>query len=302
VACYHPLRAFRAIVANDAGKFPVSFTQSAYFVAPVELPCGRCVGCRLERTRQWAVRAMHEASLHEENCFLTLTYDPAHLPNPPSLVPRHLQLFFKRFRRRIEPDRVSFLACGEYGDLRRRPHYHALVFGYWPGDCVRLGRSKASDLYSSEFLADCWQMGFVSVGTVTFESAAYVARYSLKKINGEKAAAHYTWVDPDTGEVHRLEPEFLRCSLNPAIGKRWFQKFSADVLQSDSVVARGREMKPPRYYDKLVAEVSPLLDSEIKAGRRLAADRRFDEGGTKRLRSREKVAQARVSQFKRELE
>lgn len=318
MACYHPVRAFRAVVPNEAGKLPVAFKPNAYFVQPVDLPCGKCVGCRLERTRQWAVRAMHEASLHEDNCFVTLTYDPAHLPSPPSLVPRHLQLFWKRLRRRLAPRRISFLACGEYGELRDRPHYHALIFGYWPSDCVRVGRPKGHDIFSSQLLADCWKMGFVSVGTLTFESAAYVARYSLKKVDNHArsdarwfaadssgqvvALSHYERLDYDTGELYFLLPEFLRCSLRPAIGKRWFEQFAPEVLQSDSVVTRGREMKPPRYYDKLVSEVSPLLDAEIKAQRRLAADERYDEGSTARLRSREKVAQARISQFKRELE
>lgn len=293
MACFRPVHGYQGAVPNENGKRPISFKPSAGHGTRIELPCGRCIGCRRERVRQWAVRAMHEASLHEENCFLTLTYDDAHLPNPPTVVPRTLQLFFKRLRRRLEPRRISFLACGEYGDLRLRPHYHALVFGYWPDDCVRVASASSFDLYRSEFLADCWQMGFVSVGAVTFESSAYVAGYSLKKINGPKAAAHYAWVDPDTGEVHQLHPEFLRMSLRPAIGKRWFEAFASEVLQSDSVVARGREMKPPRYYDKLVSEVSPLLDSEIKARRRLAADERFDEGSTARLRSREAVANAR---------
>lgn len=244
---------------------------------------------------------MHEASLHEENAFVTLTYAPENLPKPPSIDDRPLQLFFKRLRRRIAPVRISYFACGEYGDLLSRPHYHALIFGWRPPDLRALSRKGDIQLFRSELLDRLWQNGFTSVGAVTFESAAYVARYALKKITGDKAEVHYRWVDPDTGEVHQLKPEFIRCSLRPAIGKGWFDAFAAEVLQSDSVVARGREMKPPRYYDKLVEMTSPLYAEEIKSVRRGKADERFDEGGTKRLAAREKVKLAQVSQLKREL-
>lgn len=300
--CFHPLRAWRATAPNEAGKRPVGFTASAYFREPVELPCGRCIGCRLERTRQWAVRCMHEASLHEDNCFLTLTYDKENLPRPPSVDVRPLQLFFKRLRRRIEPLRISYFACGEYGDEGRRPHYHALVFGFRPPDCVPLARASDYSLSRSSFLAGLWQMGFVSVGSVSFESAAYVARYALKKITGDQAAKHYEWTDPETGEVHELRPEFMRCSLKPAVGRGWYERFAPEVLASDSVVARGREMKPPRYYDKLLSDVLQDRADEVSAKRRLAADARFDEGSTSRLAAREASTRAKLSTKKRSLQ
>lgn len=136
---------------------------------------------------------------------------------------------------------------------------------------------------------------------MTFESAAYVCSYTLKKVNGEKAQEHYRYVDEETGEVHDLEPEFLRCSLRPAIGKRWFEEFSPEVLQSDSVVARGREMKPPRYYDKLAEITDAARREELRVARRVEADKKFDEGSTKRLAAREAVSMARVSLQKRKL-
>lgn len=136
---------------------------------------------------------------------------------------------------------------------------------------------------------------------MTFESAAYVARYSLKKVSGAPAASHYEWTDPETGELHQLKPEFMRCSLNPAVGKHWIGAYAEEVRSSDSVVARGREMKPPRYYDKKIEATTPEEWERISAARRVAADARFDEGSTSRLAAREAVKQALVSTKKRAL-
>lgn len=154
-------------------------------------------------------------------------------------------------------------------------------------------------------------MGFVSVGSVTFESAAYVARYALKKLDGvardgpaffainEEGQAvpisHYEDVHPETGEIVTLKREFMRCSLKPAVGKGWYERYAPEVLESDSVVMRGREMKPPRYYDKLLADVLPNRSELVSAARRAAADERFDEGSTSRLAAREASTKAKVS-------
>lgn len=240
------------------------------------VPCGRCIGCRLERGRQWAVRCMHEASLHESNAFLTLTYEKA----PLSLVPRDLELFWKRLRRSLGDQRISYFACGEYGEHTRRPHYHACVFGYWPSDAVFFKRTAAGDsLYRSAALDKLWGRGFVNFGAVTFESAQYVAGYVAKKITGPEAAGYYQAVDPDTGEIVSLVPEFSRSSRNPALGLRWLQQHGeSDAWRRDAVVARGAESKVPKYYDRKFQEVKAEADI-----RRLKI-KRITKGNTSRSR------------------
>ena len=130
--CYSPLTAYKG-KSTDSGKMCLSFKRSEGLFgsfSAINLPCGQCIGCRLERSRQWAVRCMHEASLHDENSFLTLTYSDENLPPGGSLHLPDFQNFMKRLRKSIAPKRVRFYHCGEYGDILSRPHYHALLFGY----------------------------------------------------------------------------------------------------------------------------------------------------------------------------
>jgi hypothetical protein len=219
------------------------------------VPCGRCIGCRVERGRQWAVRCMHEASMHESNCFVNLTYAEA----PRGLVPRDLQRFWKRLRRSLGGQRISYFACGEYGERSGRPHYHACVFGYWPDDAV-VHSGGQHPLYRSAKLERIWGHGHCPFGTVTFESASYVAGYIAKKVIGPAAEAYYQAevIDPETGEIllQPVEPEFSRVSRNPAIGLRWLQKYGdSDAWRRDEVVARGAVTRVPKYYDRKVAEL-----------------------------------------------
>ncbi|MFN7611381.1 MAG: hypothetical protein ACK5QX_10675, partial [bacterium] len=118
--CYFPLQGWRS--ASGPG---VTFNQrKGYVDKPVQVPCGRCIGCRLARASQWATRIAHEASLHEANSFLTLTYSNEHLPADLSVDVIALQKFMKRLRKALYPAPVRFVACGEYGENTLRPHYH----------------------------------------------------------------------------------------------------------------------------------------------------------------------------------
>lgn len=214
--CYHPLR----LEPEERGKVRV-------------VPCGQCIGCRLERSRQWAVRLMHEAQLHDRKCFVTLTYSPEELPTGGTLVPEDLRLFIKRVRHWAKPGRVRFFGCGEYGEQcgrcsqsRRdcscgagafvpgigRAHYHAILFGVWFRARDVLGGEGASTYWSSDQLSALWPKGHSSFGRVSFESAGYVARYCVKKISGVAGPGHYDG---------RLA-EFVRMSRNPGIGQGFF--------------------------------------------------------------------------------
>lgn len=222
---------------------------------------------------------MHEASLHEANSFVSLTYAKA----PVGLVPRDLELFWKRLRRHLSPLRISYFACGEYGELTRRPHYHACIFGWWPSDAVRHGSGGGNPLYRSATLEELWGHGHCPFGTVTFESAQYVAGYISKKILGPAAEAFYQAevLDPETGELlmKPIVPEFCRASRNPAIGLRWLDQFGdSDAWRRDEVVMRGAPSKLPKYYDRKFAE----RKSERELLRKKL--RRIQQGNTPRAR------------------
>lgn len=255
--CFSPLR---ACLMTCAGKRKILFQRDAVGTA-VSLPCGRCIGCRLERARQWAVRLVHERKSHEFASFLTLTYSDEFLPKDGSLSVLDCQLFLKRLRSRLSPRRIRFFLCGEYGEETRRPHYHAILFGYDFPDKKLFSRGKGRSLFVSSELLDVWGKGHCSIGDVTFESACYVANYATKKITGEKAEAFYGG----------RKPEFVLMSRRPGIGRSWIEEFWSDVYPSDEVIVRGVEARPPRYYDNVIKEMGPALLDGVKVKREVAA-------------------------------
>lgn len=293
MACYHPLSAYKL---GGAIHFGTALTPLA---SPLKLPCGQCIGCRLERSRQWATRIMFERQLHEFNSFITLTYADQHLPFPPSLDYRHFQLFMKRLRARLGY-KIRFYMCGEYGEKYFRPHFHACLFGVdFSEDRVLFRRSPSgNNLYRSALLESCWPYGHSSIGELTFESAAYVARYVTKKITGPAADDHYSFVDPDTAEIYKLKPEFNCMSRKPGIGGLWFEKFSSDVYRGhDYVVVNGVKCRPPRYFDRLLEKMNPDRFEEVKIARVLAAEQYADNNTPDRLAVREQVELARFNRL-----
>lgn len=297
MACYRPLSGWR----GRGGAF-VFRKDEAVLAQVVQVPCGQCIGCRLDRSREWAMRCMHEASLYEENCFLTLTYDEDHVPEDGGLVKWHFQDFIKRLRSRYAERRIRYFHCGEYGERLGRPHYHAIVFNFDFMDKKFFKSTDAGDIWTSDVLESLWPFGFGTVGAVSFESAAYVARYVLKKVTGERGAEHYWKVNPVTGELAWVEPEYCTMSRRPGIGKGWFDLFSGETYRDDTVVMRGEVMKPPRYYDKLF-DVSSEDELRLIKRRRVQAARRHAENNTPdRLAVREKVKMAQVEFLKREVE
>lgn len=296
--CYHPLTAYQC--ADGSVVFQ---ERKGNVVKTLTLPCGQCVGCRLERSRQWAMRCMHEASLHRQNSFITLTYAPDNLPDRGQLDYSHFQKFMKRLRKRLYPVKPRFYMCGEYGETTSRPHFHACIFGFDFPDKVLYKRSgSGSCLYRSAVLEELWPFGHSLIGDVTFESAAYVARYVMKKVTGHNAKEHYERVCEDTGEVYTMVPEFTRMSLKPGIGAGWFDKYQSDVYPHDYVVVRGKETKPPKYYDRLLERVNPDMLDGVKFERELAARSNYLDNTDERLLVKEQVKKAAISSFRRGLE
>jgi len=302
--CYHPISAFRSKFTNaDTGKRNIVFNpREALAESELQIPCGQCIGCRLERSRNWAVRCVHEAQMHEHNCFITLTYAPEHLPKDGSLQLRHFQLFMKRLRRETK-GKVRFFHCGEYGEKNRRPHYHACLFGFDFPDKKHWKTVNGEKYYTSDLLGKLWPFGFSTIGEVTFESAAYVARYVLKKITGGAALEHYNDIDRITGEiVSSRAAEYTTMSRRPGIGKPWFDKFSGDLFPSDECVINGHLVKVPKFYNQKFEELHKEAYEQIKMEREISAKRRGKENTRSRLDARKKVQLAKVQQLSRRYE
>jgi len=290
VPCYRPLRGFRARCINKTGKRSIVWNardaiyDGARGFSEVTLPCGQCIHCRLERSRQWAIRCMHEAALHTTNSFITLTYADEHLPAHGSLDYEAPVLFMKRLRDHLAPHKVRSYGCAEYGELLSRPHYHLCIFGFDFPDRSLLKSSSDSkfSLFRSPLLESLWTLGHSSVAALTFESAAYVARYVVKKITGPSAPDHYTprplhppglipssSGNPHPGRIPSLLPEKAICvSRRPGLGKPWFDKYGTYVKHHDEVVLRGRKMRPPKYYDRLFDLADPAAFAFTKAIRK----------------------------------
>lgn len=323
MACYYPLQGYRSKAVEPSGKRRIVFNpRHGIQDQQVDIPCGQCIGCRLERSKQWAIRCVHEASIHEENCFITLTYADEHLPENGDLVKKHFQDFMKRFRK--AHGKMRYYYCGEYGsqyddqgnkitdslgrELLGRPHYHACIFGFDFDDKVLWQIRRGISLYRSEKLERLWQYGYSSVGAVTFESAAYVARYVTKKINGQKAddicdqgLKHYEKLTDD-GEIVEVQKEYTDMSRRPGIGRDWFMHYKDDVYEHDSVIIRGKELKPPRYYMQLYEGIDEVGHDLVKENRREKMLKHQADNTIDRLRQREKVKLAQTKTLKRELQ
>lgn len=188
--------------------------------------------------------------MHRYNSFITLTYSPKHLPADGSLDKSHFQKFMKRLRLDVAPRRIRYYHCGEYGDNEGstelgRPHYHAAIFNWDFPDKTVWRQSRDNQCYRSKQLEKLWPYGQSEIGTLTTQSAAYIARYIMKKINGRQQDNYY--LDIKTGAI-RLPP-YTTMSSRPGIGRSWIDKYLSDVYPHDSVISNGHKSRPPKYYD-----------------------------------------------------
>lgn len=294
MACYHPSSAWRDSV-EGAIYFGPPHTVKAI---PLRLPCGNCVGCLKSRAFQWSVRCMHEASLYEDNSFITLTYNDEHLPSDGSLDKRDFQLFMKKLRKAISPTKVRYFCAGEYGSGRGRPHFHVLLFGFAFPDRVHVGMRGEHPVFRSALLERVWSNGFSEIGTLTIESAGYVASYIMKQGKAPKKIAVDLETGEDLGEVEREFALMSRGGRNGSgIGSGWIDKWRCDVYPRDGVIVRGRIMRPPRYYDLRVERDSPEILNVVREKRRGAID--IFDSVQSRLAIREVVAVARDASITR---
>ena len=336
MTCRRPIEAVRQLgvkakpIVYATGRRPKTLADG---YAALELPCGQCRSCRLEYSRVWASRLMHECAYWEEfhnkySIFLTLTYDNEHLPFYGELVKHHAQDFLKRLRFNTGAQ-FRYYMVGEYGSKcpdhdivdcpacgpLQRPHYHAIIFGWSPVDREMMGHRDGMNVYTSKEIEKAWSkskkpIGTHEFGSVTFESCAYVARYVMKKQKGENPSVydHYCKYIPHLDVWVDLPREFAIMSrgtrkgeLNGGIGKLWYDQFRDDIYPSDECPIPGRSSvgKPPKFYDALYEQYDPEGMAKIKEERRFAMAKSLSEGPS--LESRAKVEDARLALYQRNL-
>lgn len=303
--CVHPIQAWRNTFSDlqtrkRAAPFfraPAAAALSGGTVKEIRLPCGKCIECRIEYSRQWAVRGVCELASVSKAAFVTLTYRDECLPEGRSLVKADYQKFLKRLRR--AGFKFTYMLCGEYGSQLGRPHYHAIIFGedFKSGSVLApVEQSKDMPLYVSPALNKAWDKGFVVFGDVSFASIQYVAKYVTKKVTGELARDHY-------GD--KL-PEFMRMSLKTPIGSRWFDKFYSDLYPRDEFVlvsnGASRVMRPPKYFQKRYAKFFPDKALDLAVKRENVADDMSGKWTPERLAARKEITLAKFKQHVRRLE
>jgi hypothetical protein len=300
--CFSPITGYRSKYLSKNGKRPLVFNaKDGYTDLPVQIPCGQCIGCRLEYSRQWAIRCVHESQLYEANSFLTLTYNNENLPGDHSIDKREMQLFIKRLRKATGL-KLRYFLCGEYGDANNRPHYHALIFGYDFPDKLPWSKTRKGDLlFRSKELERIWTKGYAYIGHVTFESAAYVSRYIIKKQKGKDAPEYYEIINKETGEIFRQEKEFVLMSRKPGIGAEWLKLYKKDT-DKDFITIRGKKMKLPKYYDKYLETLDENDFHERKKERKKKSLKHKDNNTWERLEVRKQCQMAKLKLLTRDYE
>lgn len=214
----------------------------------VSVPCGSCLECAVQYSDDWALRISLESSLYSLNCFLTLTYDNEHFPSDGSVSRSEISAFIKRLRSALSPLRIRFFACGEYGKRKLRPHYHIIIFNWFPDDAYHWTFDGKVELFRSPFLERIWKKGYSSVGYVTYSTAKYCAKY-LNKF-------------AFTGRVRGLNPPFVQMSNRPGIGAVF--AFSSD-FDTGYFYFQGKRRRIPRYFVKILSRVDPLKANSYRA-------------------------------------
>lgn len=290
MTCYSPTRAWQ-----PEGGGPLVFSERKDH-RELKISCGWCIGCRIEKQEGWAIRCYAESLTTDPNWFITLTYDDEHYPLHGSLNLRHMQLFNKQVRKKHGPFR--FFMAGEYGDKTQRPHYHMLAFGLNIDDLCKCNSVYAKqDVYTSESLRQLWGRGNVSVGTVTMASARYCTSYIMKKWQGDGAEEHYERLDPATGEIISVTPEFCTMSRRPGIGAKFLQKYWREIYDVHDCVMIGRKrVKIPKFFDRIMKETHGL-EHETSQARRIEQIR-YEDQTPDRLEVRRVCTEMRKQFFK----
>lgn len=296
MTCYSPMRLYP--IKGHVGYLGKvrygGFKTSDNGRGGIPIPCGKCTGCYLERARQWAVRCYCESQIHDENCFITLTYDDHNLKFGAAdhgiLYPPDLTNFWKRLRNHFGPG-IKYFACGEYGDSTNRPHYHALIFGADFQDKKLYTTKNDNQIYTSDTLNDIWTHGDCYIGNVTLQSASYVARYVLKKSHG---------MSNDDMVKKGITPEFTRMSRRPGIGHSWLDKYEQSVFPHGYVVLpNGSKSGIPKYFNKRYELTHPIEYEDLRLQKVEIVKENYLEFEIGRLKAKAKVKQAQIQSLVR---
>lgn len=291
--CYHPITGYR----TKDGTVVFSELRRYGETQEITVKCGQCIGCKLENSRVWAMRAVHETKLYKRNCFITLTYDEENLPHRGKLNYPDFHQFMHKLRKKYGQG-IRFYMCGEYGTLNNRPHYHAILFNHDWTDKIHFKQTESEkSISTSEELQRLWPHGHSSTGEATFESAAYIARYCVQKITGDEAEEHYKRFDY-LGE-YQLTPEFNQMSRKPGIGGDWLKFYKEDVFKHDIVVINGKETNVPKFYDKLLKKQNPERLQDLKDAREWNGYQQRADNTPERLLIKEIVTKAKIQQLER---
>jgi hypothetical protein len=297
MGCYRPIDVWPAPPPLKG----LVFSPHKSFAGAVasQIPCGKCIGCRIDRKDEWRTRLILEGKQHECASFVTLTYSGEHLPSDYSLSKHHAQTWVKRLRRVIEPLQIRFFMCGEYGDKNLRPHYHAIIFGYDFPDRVPWRTAASGEVaFRSELLEKTWPLGHSEIGSFTPKSAGYVAGYALKKQVGKHADNHYRRLNPSTGEINQVLPEFVLMSRNPGIGRGWYDEFARDAFPSDFLIIDGVKKPVPRYFKRLLDNTDEATAFKVEVARKKAGRKPSRDKHWTRIVNREEHAEYLESQRK----
>jgi hypothetical protein len=335
MTCYSPLTAYQHIDKNKPqklaffkpNKFPSDQTIAERYANPIdptpeqsgykrlEIPCGKCIACRLDYSMKWAGRLIAESLLYgDQNCFITLTYSPEHLPMHKHLVKSDAQKFLKRLRTHhsgafpVEGEDspngrhpIRFYLSGEYGDEFGRPHYHAAILNWKPDDLEPYKTGKHGDqLYKSETLSKIWGKGFVIIGNLTAESASYVSRYITKKIGGVQALDYYAEIDPDTGELLTRPKEFATMSLKPGIGLPFLRKYPTDAIHGQLVLKKKNKILKvtiPQYFEKKLALLYPEQMANFKEKKQKTLERKLRDN-PEEFTAKRRAVKAKIFEMK----
>jgi len=308
MSCFHPLKGYKDI---QTGGLTFNKTGTAQ---TLEVACGQCLGCRLDHAVMWAIRIVHESYLHldhEGNCFVTLTYrDPGkcteqqqldghYIPADYSLRPADVSKFIRRLRKSVKY-KIRYFYCGEYGEENQRPHYHVCLFNHQFKDQTLWKDEQGFYTYTSPSLEKLWPWGFSTCQELNYETAAYCAKYSLKKITGDRAEQHYLRCDDD-GVAYWLLPEYIRMSTGRnkpcGIGAGFYEQFRDDIFPSDEVPVPGKGIirSVPRYYQNILSTENPAMLEEIKKLRQIFHKAHRDDFTPERLHDKYICAKARTT-------
>ena len=315
MSCYHPLvryETWEKYKCNDghmAYKATVEKLQTGQNYEDIEeaekrlnirikqrqiIPCGKCIGCRLEYSRDWATKGLYEAEMHKDNWFLTITYDEEHLPAAENMIDpktgaelgqnpygtlknQDFTLFLKKLRNHYERNKnhvgIRYMGCGEYGDQGHRPHYHAIMFNL-PIDIQDLKFHEYNENYETLWrcteLEKIWGKGMIVAAEVNWNTCAYVARYVTKKVGLPTDKEHYKCLG--------IEPEFFRMSRKPGIGREYYELNKDNIYKTDKLIIQKYgggtlKIRPPKYYDKLYDIEYPEKMEKIKKERKKESER-----------------------------